>query len=165
MTKNPVSRNWPTRIRSLALRGLLASLLAIPVFMAFASVPAAQAAGSGTRIVADPPGPGSGSSSGSSDTTLDDFETRLLDLGKTVIKLLMFIGAILLAIAIPKEAVMAQASNLFGNAIGMSHAWMNVLAAIVAGGVLFMSMPLVDLIFKLFVPTGSVNVHIPVPGF
>jgi hypothetical protein len=45
----------------------------------------------------------------------------------------------------------AQVNNLFGNATGVSHAWMNVMASVVAGGISLMSMPLVDLIFKPFV--------------
>jgi len=162
MTQKSVSKTLPARIQGLALRCMLALAVATPVFFSFAPAPAAHAANPGTSIVADTPTPVPDSTG---DPTLDDFQGRLLDMGKTVIKLLLFLASIVMAIAIPKGALSAQVNNLFGSATGVSHAWMNVLASVVAGGISLMSMPLVDLIFKLFVPTGSIAVHIPVPGF
>jgi hypothetical protein len=162
MTQKTVSKTLPARVRGLALRCVLAEAVGTPVFFSFPPLPVAHAASAGTSIVADPPDPGGSSTA---DPTLDAFQTRLLDMGKTVIKLLLFLASIVKAIAIPKGALAAQVNNLFGSATGVSHAWMNVLASVVAGGISLMSMPLVDLIFKLFVPTGSIAVHIPVPGF
>ena len=147
------------RLTGLALRGLLALMVAAPAVFAFA--PAAQAASPAVALagaVFSPTLPQGGG-------PLDDFQTRLLEMAKTVIKLILFLGAIVLVIAIPKGALAAQVNNLFGSAQGVSHAWMNVLAAVVAGGICLMSMPLVDLIFKLFVPNGTIPINIPVPGF
>ena len=165
MSRQSVFKALAARMSGPALRSLLAVTLVMPLFFFFTPAPTAQAASAGSRIVADPPGPGTGAGSASTDPALDDFEARLLELARTVIKLIIFIGVIVLTIAVPKGALMAQVNNLFGSANGVSHAWINILSAIVAGGLLLMSMPLVDLILKLFVPTGSINVHIPVPGF
>ncbi len=155
------------RLAGLALHGLLALMVATPTV--FALAPAAQAASPAAApagAVFSPPAQSGGGGGGSGEAgPLDDFQTRLLNLAKTVIKLILFLGAIVLAIAVPKGALAAQVNNLFGSAQGVSHAWMNVLAAVVAGGVCLMSMPLVDLIFKLFVPDGSIPINRPGPGF
>ena len=156
MTKTHAS-TLLTRLTGLALRGLLALMVAAPAVFTFA--PAAQAASPAAAPAGAvfSPTPAGG--------PLDDFQTRLLEMAKTVIKLILFLGAIVLAIAVPKGVLVAQVNNLFGSAQGVSHAWMNVLAAVVAGGICLMSMPLVDLIFKLFVPNGTIPINIPVPGF
>ena len=149
------------RLTRLALRCLLAVVVAAPALFAFTPAPPAYAAGSELTVPRDPPVPGGDST----DPTLDEFQARLLEMTKTVIKLILFLSVIVMAIAVPKGALAAKVNNLFGSAMGVSHAWMNVLAAVVAGGVTLMSMPLVDMVFKLFVPTGNILVKIPVPGF
>ncbi len=158
MTKTPAT-TLLARLTGLALRGLLALMVAAPAVFTFA--PAAQAA----SPAAAPAGAVFRQTLPQAGGPLDDFQTRLLEMAKTIVKLILFLGAIVMAIAIPKGALMAQVNNLFGSATGVSHAWMNVLAAVVAGGVCLMSLPLVDLIFKLFVPDGNIPINIPVPGF
>lgn len=146
------------RLTGLALRGLLALMVAAPAVFAFAL--AAQAA----SPAAAPAGPTFSSTNPDDGGPLDSLQTRLLEIAKTIIKLILFLGAIVLAIAVPKGVLVAQVNNLFGN-VKVCHTWMDVIAAVVAGGVCLMSMPLVDLIFKLFVPDGTIPVRIPLPGF
>jgi hypothetical protein len=155
-------------VRLMALRGLLALMVAaLPIFACVPTTQAASPAAPPADVVLRPPAQsgtgGDGETGGGG--AIDAFQARLLNMAKTIIKLILFLGAIVLAIAVPKGALMAQVNNLFGSATGVSHAWMNILAAVVAGGVCLMSMPLVDLIFKLFVPDGNIPINIPVPGF
>ena len=146
------------RLTGLALRGLLALMVAAPAVFTFA--PAAQAA----SPTLTPAGSTVSSTNPDDGGQLDSLQTRLLEIAKTIIKLILFLGAIVLAIAVPKGVLVAQVNNLFGS-VEACHTWMDVIAAAVAGGVCLMPMPLVDLIFKLFVPDATFPGRIPLPVF
>jgi hypothetical protein len=145
------------RLTELALRGLLGLIVAAPAVFAF--VPTAQAASPAVALAGSTFNPTAPNDGG----PLDIFQTRLLEMAEAVIKLILFVGAIVLAIAIPKGALTAQINHLFGSV--EVPPWMDAIAAVVAKGICLTSMPLVDLIFKLFVPDGTLPVRIPVPGF
>ena len=117
MPPTPAS-NLLARLMGLALRGLLAPIVAAPDVFTF--TPATQAASPAAALAGSTFSPTIPNDGG----PLDSFQTRLLEIAKTIIKLILFLGAIVLAIAVPKGVLVAQVNNLFGS-VEVSHPWMS----------------------------------------
>jgi len=143
---------------SLAVRAVLILALAGPGLLAVASAPVEAASPSGPALST----PNDSGQSGQSGT--DPVRALILKLSGDLVALLVFLGGVVLTISIVKGLLDAQVNSLAGSPMGVSHAQLNLIGAIVTGILTLMSPLIIVAVFNALAGvTTSADITVPAP--
>ncbi len=141
MNKKRLARNGVHR---------LTLLLVLAVLLAASAAPAqAVAPGQGT-----PPG------GGASVQPLVDLVTGV---ARLFIQFFVFSSVAVFAVSVARGFWAAQIANLVGSPMGVSQAWLNIIASVLIFALALMSTTIVGIIFDAV--KGYVDISIPIPHF
>ena len=150
-----LSRSMSRLLLILTLTLLPALSLARPAYAA--ELPGQNLQGS------TPPPPGSSGGGGGTDFAGKPLVDVLYQLALLVVQLVVFGAGAIMAANIARGAFSAQIANLVGSPMGMSQAWMNIIAAVITFVIAVLSPMLIGIIAEAV--RAFVNVSFTLPRF
>jgi len=139
-------------------RLLLAGVLALPILFSVAGPSPALAASPADVAYRPEAAPGDPPASAAA----DKLQGIIISLIKGALSLILLASGALLCVNFAKGTFEAQLNNLLGSPQGVSHAYLNLISAAIAGGLTLLSPLLVNSFVDALVGN-AIAVHIPMP--